>query len=320
MKLAPKRFLVAGDPTSHPKPRDRRPAWLTAGAFSLGGHLLLGALLFAAQASRPLPEKPLRATSIKGIFIDAALLGGGVKKRPKALPPPEVLPIPRAEETLLPAQPAKSVTLAPPEPTPHKTEKKPVPPKKPESPVSQEKPATVDPKEREREKAKTLAALAQRLEQAEGLAMKNDDDRPPPSIDNFEGTDSTKLPGRQGFSGQGGADEEALRQVFAIYAHTQLMPNINKAWIYSNIAMVKRYPELYARILVRLDSEGRILEVSVDKASGIRDYDESCVKAIKRSEPLPPPPAEAREYLANRGIVLGFPGKLLLEKLSGDLQ
>ena len=150
--------------------------------------------------------------------------------------------------------------------------------------------------------------------------MKNDDDRPPPSIDNFEGTDSTKLPGRQGFSGQGGADEEALRQVFAVYAHTQLMPNINKAWIYSNIAMVKRYPELYARILVRLDSEGRILEVSVDKASGIRDYDESCVKAIKRSEPLPPPPAEAREYLANRGIVLGFPGKLLLEKLSGDLQ
>jgi TonB family protein len=62
-----------------------------------------------------------------------------------------------------------------------------------------------------------------------------------------------------------------------------------------------------ARVVITVDAAGRILNYRFLSTSGNAQFDDAVKAALARSQPFAPPPAELRDQLASRGVVLGFP-------------
>ena len=63
---------------------------------------------------------------------------------------------------------------------------------------------------------------------------------------------------------------------------------------------------LRAVLFIRLDAEGRLLEVSVSKGSGNDIYDNAAVGAVKKAAPFGPPPPHLRDTLRSKGQSFGL--------------
>lgn len=283
-------------------------------ALSLGLHVILAYYVFLWAPHEEIREIVLQNKSIKGILLNASDLGGGVKKRPNALPAPE--PVPPPPPPVLPPEPQVEVD----------EQKKTKDLAAVDTRISE---AALEAKKQKeaalkaaQKAAKAEAAREKALRNAEDLARDQQDaeQKPVPKLNNFEG-DPNKVPGSVGtpIALPEPDDGPALQKKFASYADSRLLPHINRNWVFSNVAIVKKFPQLYARVHIKVNRLGEILLLSLDKPSGIRAYDESCLLAIKRSAPLPVPPDDIAEYLSTKGIYLGFPGKLLLENMGEDL-
>lgn len=64
---------------------------------------------------------------------------------------------------------------------------------------------------------------------------------------------------------------------------------------------------LRAQVQVRLDARGRILLMRFRQSSGNTKFDEEVQRAIRASEPFPPPPAPLQRWVASEGVQIGFP-------------
>lgn len=65
--------------------------------------------------------------------------------------------------------------------------------------------------------------------------------------------------------------------------------------------------KLSAQVLLRLDGRGRILVIRFRQSSGNQKFDEEVQRAIRASEPFPPPPVALQRWVASEGVVIGFP-------------
>jgi TonB family protein len=63
---------------------------------------------------------------------------------------------------------------------------------------------------------------------------------------------------------------------------------------------------LTADVLIRLDANGQLLEVSLTHSSGNDVFDGAVVGAIKKAAPFGPPPPHLKDTLKNKGVPLRF--------------
>ncbi len=65
--------------------------------------------------------------------------------------------------------------------------------------------------------------------------------------------------------------------------------------------------KLAAQIVIRIDPAGSILSSKFLKTSGNPQFDEAILATLRDAQPLPRPPKELAESLADSGIIVGFP-------------
>lgn len=59
-------------------------------------------------------------------------------------------------------------------------------------------------------------------------------------------------------------------------------------------------------LVIRLDAEGRLLDVSINKSSGNDIYDNAAIGAVKKAAPFGPPPPHLRDTLKGSGQPFGL--------------
>lgn len=64
---------------------------------------------------------------------------------------------------------------------------------------------------------------------------------------------------------------------------------------------------LKARVKIRIDSNGRIISMDVIESSGVEEFDQRALSSVKSVKIFTAPSKSIREFLAIKGIVLGFP-------------
>lgn len=65
--------------------------------------------------------------------------------------------------------------------------------------------------------------------------------------------------------------------------------------------------EFQARIIVYINSEGRVIHFRFVSKSGNEDFDARAIKSINESQPFPLPNEEIKDRLLSEGVILGFP-------------
>jgi colicin import membrane protein len=88
-------------------------------------------------------------------------------------------------------------------------------------------------------------------------------------------------------------------------AYVQTLPELVRAhW---RLPSFLKDQNLQCRVHVWVSANGQLIRTQLRESSGNSDYDNRAILAIQQASPFPPPPAEAAEKLASRGIILGFP-------------
>jgi len=98
--------------------------------------------------------------------------------------------------------------------------------------------------------------------------------------------------GQSEFSGPGGAGGRLIDPALARYL-VGVREKIETAWHIPFISSQQKGLEVNATIKIRKD--GRIVDISIDKRSGNRVYDESVVRVLRMIDPLPPLPSSVTE-------------------------
>lgn len=65
--------------------------------------------------------------------------------------------------------------------------------------------------------------------------------------------------------------------------------------------------ELNCRIKIFIDSSGKIVRAEILSSSGVSEYDQKALQAIRSTGNLPPPPQEILSKVVSGKVVLGFP-------------
>jgi TonB family protein len=310
-------------PTSGVKPgkRDARaagaeeklPKWVLLSLFVHGGLILALVLLpFGLSGKREAPPSYV-VDLVGGERIGARNLGTRIDPETKAVKRP-VEPPPRAE-------PAPSV--APPEPVKKKATKAATPPKpekvkaKPSEETvlakskakakqeEQKKEAAPKPlkettdaakadedsldKVRERLMQSAIERARNRAASAQGLASSAGNSKSEPlSAGSGEGLGAQSL-GKGGVGGEG-----VLKSVEFIAYQNRLINTIKGNWAWAG-----RKSDLKVVVQFGIKENGEIIGLRVTQRSGDPTYDESVIRAIKRSSPVSSPPEAHRKEFAD---------------------
>lgn len=292
-------------------------------------HVAAAGIVFLLPGHMFVPTPPpVVAYTVK--IVDPSALGGRLTKgeiKPEAPPEPEpqparVEPEPAKPEPK-PAEPepeAKAPEPEPPKPPEPKEEKPPepekavvLPEKKPEPPKP--KPAEKKPPEKKPPDKKPAAKPESKAKPTkEELARAERDKQIQEAIarlgEKGKGKEASGLGGREegkgaalGMGGDGGGGGVLTGLDFIIYKNkVEGIIKKNWTWVGSN-------PNLTIRVGFRIQENGDIGDLRIVARSGDSSFDESVVRAIRVSSPLPPPPEKYRATFAD----------YVLEFVSGDL-
>lgn len=100
-----------------------------------------------------------------------------------------------------------------------------------------------------------------------------------------------------------GTTGETEAGAFAGYA-SSIPVKIKPFWKLPSYLMGKN---LQCRVRVFIAGNGELLNAVIYESSGVADYDEKAIEAIKAASPFPAPEAAYRNRLLNGEIALGFP-------------
>jgi TonB family protein len=284
---------------------DSRPdpelAWMVVASGLLHMLAIVGLLLVPRGLFASTPP-PIVAYTVK--IVDPSALGGRLpkgelredkepegaravapKEEPKVEPQPEEpKPEPPKVEEKKPEPPPEEPEVTIPDkkkqPEP-KVEKKPEPPK----PVAKEKPKPAKPS------AEELARIERDKQIQEAVRRMGE---------KGTGKTPTGLGGREegkgaalGIGGDGGGGGTVMGLDFIIYKNrVEGIFKQNWTWVGAN-------PNLNVRIAFSIQSNGEIRDVRILQRSGDGTYDESVIRAIRASTPLPSPPEKYRDVFAN---------------------
>jgi len=100
------------------------------------------------------------------------------------------------------------------------------------------------------------------------------------------------IPGQSEISGPGGAGGRLIDPALARYL-VGVREKIESSWHIPFTSSQQKNLEVNATIKIRKD--GRIVDISIEKRSGNRVYDESVVRVLRMIDPLPPLPLSVTE-------------------------
>lgn len=84
----------------------------------------------------------------------------------------------------------------------------------------------------------------------------------------------------------------------------QLQAIVNQNWLPPTWIDAKDPKQCVIRVVIGFD--GKITSMDYEQRSGDASFDASAMAALRKSDPLPPPPIDAKSYLAKRGLPLRF--------------
>lgn len=119
-----------------------------------------------------------------------------------------------------------------------------------------------------------------------------------PKADNYSREDLSS-PGTGG-SEKGIMDPERLSYIMNVKSL------IESNWHVINKSIVKQLSDPKVLLTIKINSEGFIISKKVEKSSGNSRYDQSVLRAVERSDPLPPPPQSMMREALAEGITLDF--------------
>lgn len=98
-------------------------------------------------------------------------------------------------------------------------------------------------------------------------------------------------------AGAGGGQVSLRMQVY----YTELWERIRRAWILP-AAQVEDTRGLMASVVMRLNRDGSLEKVYLEKSSGNPAYDRSCLRAVEKAAPFPPFPAGINQRSLEVGV------------------
>ncbi|MBL7661612.1 cell envelope integrity protein TolA [bacterium] len=104
-------------------------------------------------------------------------------------------------------------------------------------------------------------------------------------------------PGAARLGGTGGGGGKLGSLEFVAYRNA-LMNHIKKGWHW-----MPGGPHLQARIEVRIEPTGEISSFRLLNSSGRSDFDDSAMRAVQKSSPVPPPPAALIEIFKTQAVL-----------------
>jgi TonB family protein len=97
---------------------------------------------------------------------------------------------------------------------------------------------------------------------------------------------------------------QTLGSQYASDIEARVKPN----WAVPSVIPEDLRAALSASVVVTIAADGRVLKVELSQRSSNALFDDSLLKAIRLSSPLPIPPAELREQVSRYGLELTFRG------------
>lgn len=169
-----------------------------------------------------------------------------------------------------------------------------------EASESQPQPKHVMPEDLQKAVAEiSRGEAARRKAMAEAIAAvrRNVDDRPVPRADNFpsKGGENGLPAGPGGMAGILGGDP-----IFSGYKEQV------RRIITGNFVWIQKRANLRAVVIFNIDEQGNILSPLISKSSGDTTYDAAALRAVRKSSPLPPPPAEIAQAFIKEGLGVNF--------------
>lgn len=107
-----------------------------------------------------------------------------------------------------------------------------------------------------------------------------------------------------GTSAYGDGADEAIKGVFGSYVES-LPDHVRPYWRLPGY--LKEQADLRCRIRIYLSSDGTLLKAVVFEESGVAEYDQLAMKAVKNAAPYPMPESQIVSRVVTGEILLGFP-------------
>lgn len=256
-------------------------------AFSILFHVVIFAAVLFVPGSMP-------TRAIRGVVYEVNLVEMGQDRSPKS-GKGAVAPSEKPQEKVSvskKAEPAKRI--APPKPKEKalviakKTVQKEEAQKKPEAPPSKRIEEAVSRIEK-KVAAEQKDHLKKALSEVEKRVGSENQDHVNEAISRLQGR--VAAPGREGLGPAGGGVAGKIMDIYIM----QVTERIRENWSYPATLASERDKDLEAVFVLRVNKEGKILMSWFDKKSSNALFDQSVVKAIERSDPLPPfPPSYHR--------------------------
>jgi colicin import membrane protein len=105
-----------------------------------------------------------------------------------------------------------------------------------------------------------------------------------------------------GESGEGGGG--LVRGLEFIMYTEQVQRRMQESWI-----VTEKKPGLVATVSFRIQPDGEVLDVELLRPSGDTAFDQSVMRAVRKANPLPPPPQTYLQEFATQKIVMNFGGE-----------
>lgn len=130
------------------------------------------------------------------------------------------------------------------------------------------------------------------------------------------GTPDTTPGGSGEGDGDGGVEYGTLDGVpgYATYEQ-QLQAIVTENWLPPTWIDAKDPKQCIIRVLIGFD--GKITAMEYEQRSGDSAFDASAMAALRKSDPLPPPPLDTKQYLSKRGLPLRFDSRMKLAASGG---
>jgi colicin import membrane protein len=238
---------------------------------SMAFHLVFVAVISTSvkRASRTI--NPFPTSYSVNLVDDIAGKSKGADVRSSAEPIAKKEPLSRSEKS-------KSVSKRTPPP---------LQPKEPQEPVRSLSPKKLPPKESTGTTKDELKRLEERIKE---MKRRTANSKPEAEAGRGPGAKGgAGLPGSPETHGSGsGAQNSALIRYLMV-----MRDKIESAWHIPFISGAKK--NLEAKVTVKIRRDGRILDISIDKRSGNRAYDESVLRVLRTIDPLPPIPQTVEE-------------------------
>jgi len=263
--------------------------------------LVLAALLIVPFLPNKTPHYPVYTVDLVGGEKLGAGAGTSVTPAPKVKSVPETKAAPEIKETKKEAKKAKEEVRPNPAELKETKETKKLPDKRAEMELAAK--AKKEKEEAEAEKREKLKELRERriadaLEAIRSRAKSQEQSEQQQRQQKAAATSTVSgdTPGAAA-PGVGGTGGGIVEDVEFIAYRNEISERIKSSWTWAG-----RKADLHVLVHMSIRENGEISGLKITRSSGDASFDESVIRALKRANPLPPPPEKFRQQFSDVNV------------------